>query len=475
MFVIFAAECGALRPLLRDVEPIRMLMKRLLTLLAFAALATACGSSHDDEITWSDDISALLPDNTFRAFCLDRYDTDCDGRLSKSEAAAVTEMDCSGRAIADLTGIDYFTGLTWLDCSENRLAKLDLSRHAALAELYCEKNALTSLTLRCPAMMRLTCYDNALATLDLSGCPTLRALFCDGNDLEALDLSANTALIQLDCADNDIPLLDLRKNLALTTLDCRNNPGLEEIRILYNQSILNLSKDSHTKIVKYDASGVPMYVNIPDANFKSYLLRYFDTDYDGEISRTEAAAVTTLNCNNLRIASLEGLEHFTSLTSLDCGNNLLTALDVSANTALTALSCQSNALTELALDANTALRELSCSGNALTALNVSRCTELTQLSCNSNRLSALDVTRCTALKTLLCDDNALTTLNLSRSTALTQLGCSKNGLTSLDVSSCTSLNYLICTENPDLTELWLRSGQSVATLLKDEWTEICYK
>ena len=51
------------------------------------------------------------------------------------------------------------------------------------------------------------------------------------------------------------------------------------------------------------------------------------------------------------------------LTYLDCSENQLTALDVSANTALISLDCYTNQLTALDVSANTALTSLDCSEN----------------------------------------------------------------------------------------------------------------
>ena len=56
-------------------------------------------------------------------------------------------------------------------------------------------------------------------------------------------------------------------------------------------------------------------INIPDANFKSYLVASSDTDGDGEISDTEAEAVTFINTPGFvygqgNISDLTGIESF---------------------------------------------------------------------------------------------------------------------------------------------------------------------
>ena len=114
-------------------------------------------------------------------------------------------------------------------------------------------------------------------------------------------------------------------------------------------------------------------VNIPDANFKAYLIGNSDinTNGDTEIQVSEASVFTgTINCDQTGISDLTGIEAFTALTYLGCGNNQLTSLDVSSNTALIYLYCYNNQLTSLDVSSNTALIVLGCEDNELECLNV---------------------------------------------------------------------------------------------------------
>jgi Leucine-rich repeat (LRR) protein len=176
--------------------------------------------------------------------------------------------------------------------------------------------------------------------------------------------------------------------------------------------------------------GFGQNVNIPDANFKAYLVGEpsINTNGDTEIQVSEAAAFTgTIGCSSMNISNLTGIEAFTALTDLSCGWNQLTSLNVSQNTALTELDCSFNfELTSLDVSANTDLTYLECGVNQLTSLNVSQNTALTQLVCDNNQLSSLDVSQNTALIRLDCESNQLTSLNVSQNTALTLLYCQGN-------------------------------------------------
>ena len=246
-----------------------------------------------------------------------------------------------------------------------------------------------------------------------------------------------------------------------------------------------------------------------DESFKAYCVNNFDLDGDGEVSYAEANVVTYISCSSKGISSLKGIEYFINLTRLSCDFNQLTSLDVSKNvmleelncyfnqltsldvshntalkvlsctdnplmsldvshnTALTSLLCDFNQLTSLDVSHNTALTGLNCSSNQLTSLDVSHNTALTGLNCSSNQLTSLDVSQNTALTELTCSSNYLTSLDVSKNTALTVLHCIYNQLTSLDVSQNTALILLYCNHNPTLTDIWLKTGQTISVFEYD--------
>ena len=135
-------------------------------------------------------------------------------------------------------------------------------------------------------------------------------------------------------------------------------------------------------------------VNIPDANFKAYLVGNpeINTNTDTEIQVSEATSFNgEIDCEGLNISDLTGIEAFSALTDLYCGGNPLTSLDVSQNTALEFLECAYNQLTSLDVSQNTLLNLLFCDYNLLTSLDVSQNTALVEFGCSYNELTCLDV------------------------------------------------------------------------------------
>lgn len=78
-----------------------------------------------------------FPDEAFRALLAETVDGSGDSLLSTLEMRRVSELNCSGLGIADLTGIEHFTQLVALNCENNKL----------LSEIYCGGNRLATLDL----------------------------------------------------------------------------------------------------------------------------------------------------------------------------------------------------------------------------------------------------------------------------------------------------------------------------------------
>ena len=187
--------------------------------------------------------------------------------------------------------------------------------------------------------------------------------------------------------------------------------------------------------------------NFPDEKFRNFISINYDTAGTGYLTVAQVDAVTVLDCRDMGIADLKGVEYFTSLEKLLCFDNRLTTLDISKNTALRVLYCESNKLKELDVSNNTALTALLCGYNQLSTLDVYQHTALTELDCKNNQLTTLDVSNNAALVWLRCGNNQLTALEIKANTALKVLECYSNQLTSLDVSSNTKLGILRCGGN----------------------------
>ena len=170
-------------------------------------------------------------------------------------------------------------------------------------------------------------------------------------------------------------------------------------------------------------SGDPELVDIPDAAFLEALVRSgVDTDGDGQISRTEAMACTSITLPPSGISDLTGIQEFTNLVSLTTGINPLERMDLAGNPLLNYLDCSNGSLTDLDLSRQSELRTLICIRNQLEELDLSANSRLELLKCNNNLLTELDLSPCAELTGMTSCGNLLRSLDISAHTKLTLIG-----------------------------------------------------
>lgn len=173
-----------------------------------------------------------IPDMAFREYLLRNHDTDSNGEITRIELGEISYMDCSGLGIESMSGIEYCSALTYLDCSRNNISSLDitgcdrlevlratdcripsicLSRNKRLKEIWLDGNPLETLVLGShPELYRMVVSDTMLASLDVSGFGSLEYLSANNCRLTSINLEGCRKLKSAYMADNDIRHLDLR-------------------------------------------------------------------------------------------------------------------------------------------------------------------------------------------------------------------------------------------------------------------------
>jgi hypothetical protein len=229
-----------------------------------------------------------IPDEGFKSYCLQWFDTNSDRQISVKEAASVTEIKCPFYNIKSLQGIEYFTSLKNLSCCDNDLTTLDVRQNKELVYLNCSNNRLSQIDIsNNKALHDLNCTGNQLKTLEVCANSSLQTLFCGYNQLNAIDLSQNSELLWVICDCNQLTTLDISHNPNMLRMECVNN------------LITSLNMNGATSLLSLDCS-------------RNYLI---DIDISG------TPCLTSLVCreNNLTLLDVS-LNHF--LTQLHSLNNL---------------------------------------------------------------------------------------------------------------------------------------------------------
>lgn len=349
-----------------------------------------------------------FPDPNFKQALIDEgVDSSLDGEISILEASAVSELNVTNDSISDLSGIEYFTNLTTLNCSENLINSINLSSNSKLIDFNCESNNLSDLDLSSNTFLKtVNCSYNQLAGIDFSLNDSIKTLIIVGNPLSSIDvsnlsqltyfvigetnisslnISNNTLLDSLSCGRNNLSSLDVSHNPNLSFLYCDYN---DLTQIVLNNPNLKLLSCNNNKLVSLDVSNAPNLVELSSV-FNSL--------------------------NNLQVSNMSYLK------TLNTGMNNLNQLDVSGDTALFHLNCSSNNLSKLFLNNNVGLRYLYVVNNNFTQLNLLGAPKLKSLECSDNPFTQLTIDHSTLEHFLMLNVTTLTSLDISQTPTISVL------------------------------------------------------
>ena len=164
-----------------------------------------------------------FPDANFRSYVLASFDSNGDEKLDDEEIANVKYINAPAKTISSLKGIEYFTELLELNCDNNQLTSLDVSKNTKLVKLICSKNALTSLnTSHNPLLKKLDIYNNKITSIDVSQNTELETLYIGRNPIETLNVKNNVKLMELQSELNNLTSIDLSNNSPSMTYMANN-------------------------------------------------------------------------------------------------------------------------------------------------------------------------------------------------------------------------------------------------------------
>lgn len=459
-----------------------------------------------------------IPDYEFKQALLNyspTIDINNDNEIQFTEALAVTTLNISGyqefiindpmnplggsssQGISDFTGIEAFTNLTSLICSQNDLNNLDVSALTQLTYLDCSNNinqfgttsnasGIKTLTLPNSASLEtLICKENYITSIDVSNKTLLTVINASSNSLtnlnltntpalESLNVNSNYSLGSIDASNHSALNSILSENCALTTLNIQNTPQLETLKCKQNQlssldvstsialetlevhqnNIISLDLTNNTNLITVTCNNnLLASLLIPNTSSLKTLLCY--SNKLTNLNASMATGLITLN-SNLNLLTNLILPATNSLKTIETSSNKLTTLNTSNTNGLTSLKANNNLLNNLILPNSTTLQNLEAFNNQLTNINVNQQSNLTALDVNNNLLSLLNISANLNLQSLHCANNQLTSLNTLSNTSLNSIECSGNLITALDTTTMNTLSSLSCSNNL-LTELDLSS------------------
>ncbi len=297
-----------------------------------------------------------IPDANFAKYLKEVVPNAINGNqldTSSADVKKLKKIDAEARAIKNLEGVQYFSGLETLDVGNGGQIPLDSKNQFStlpslpenLKVLICGNTGMDSLSELPENLEILKCYENKLTSLPLLP-KSLTYLDCRFNYLTSLP-KLSDVLNYLDCYNNGLTSLP-QLPITLTNFDCSNNK-LTILPQLPN-SLINLQCFNN---------------QLTELPVLSQKLRY-------------------LSCYSNQLTSLPQLPN--SLLQFVCANNLLTSLPKLPES-LFSLKCFNNKINVIPQLPPT-LGELICDGNKLTILP-DLPSNLTLLSCENNYLTNL--------------------------------------------------------------------------------------
>ncbi len=373
---------------------------------------------------------------------------------------SIDTLNIIGQSIADLTGINNFTNITYLNCSNNNL---------------------TSANINLANLLHLNIGDNQyLTNIDISNCSSITVLeaYLLPN-LTQLDVHNNITLEELHVSSSGIISINLDNNTHLSALSATNMTNLREIHIQNGANNLlagtytymnfnmprftTLQTPNLTCIYVDNASDAEQGINdyqdwetdetnnfvetdeecnnynalayVPDDNFEMYLETHdkhgssvafgsYNSMGNGVIDDSvfiyKTQEVNTLNIIGQEITDLTGINSFTHLVHLNCANNNLNSVSLNL----------------------TWLSYLNIGNNTeLTSVDISNCLNLTGL-------DAYNLT-------------ALSQINLQNNSNLESIDVTASGLVNLNLDNNNRINKLRAEGMPNLEEIHIQNGNNI--------------
>ncbi|MCL2329294.1 MAG: M6 family metalloprotease domain-containing protein [Bacteroidetes bacterium] len=328
--------------------------------------------------------------------------------LDVSNLTNLETLFCDNNQLTSLD-VSNLTNLKHLSCSNNKLTSLDVSgKKTNLVTLHCSNNQLATLNVsNLINLESFACHGNHLTAIDVWGLTKLigyipfslqtpiltLTLTADGTYSAAIALHNPTlSKFAAGITYKDGKLISNSNAISQSDFEVdvvgRNAKLTGTITLLYNEACAHdfslfgtlVSAATCESPAKHKAKcsicgaesesdlldgisincGIAINaINFPDANFRAWALSQ-PWGNDAYLSAAEIASITEINVRGKGIASLKGIEYFTALKTLDCSNNQLETLDISALTNLQYFSCQNNQLTSLDLSGSPFIKGVEC-------------------------------------------------------------------------------------------------------------------
>jgi len=365
-----------------------------------------------------------------------------------AHAGLLYSLDCSGRGIEDLDGIDRLWALNDLDLSENALSSYDPFEDGWLPSIQridLSHNRIETVELDGWGAESIDLSHNLISTVGPLEAFLAQSLVLRHNRIESFEIEPwdpegqywrSVEIQQLDLAHNRLTELDLSliasylwmldvSHNELETLNLRS-PSREDDRYLYFLPFDSLDA-SFNRLGDEVAGEPPSGLVMPETGIS-------EIDLTDNALTLIPPAIASAGTRELVVARNEidsvDLSDAEELRLLDLSDNALDAIDLSSATRLSDVDLSGNEIDDFAWpDATVPLETIDLSRNPLSALNGCVGSWLWWLRAENANVEFIDVSGCHSLEVIELAGNALTTLDVTGNGEVEYIDLRENPLT----------------------------------------------
>ena len=269
------------------------------------------------------------------------------GTIDSSELMFIEELRLSNRGIRDLTGINYFTNLDYLEASNNNITDLSpLSGHPSLRNVNLGDNLITDITAlgQIPNLEYIHLWNNRVTDIStLASATSLRSLYISNNNVQDLSVISTLPRLNQLSIENNKPINNAEMlrplvNSAVSRLQLEglNIESLGPITEMVNLRQLDLSRTQITDISGLDKLsgleeitlrelGVKDYSPLKNLTFlKSINLSWNnlgDEQINDFFSPGSFGYLEKFRCSECGISDLSFLKNLPFIEEVELGNN----------------------------------------------------------------------------------------------------------------------------------------------------------
>ncbi len=420
-----------------------------------------------------------------------------------NDVQLITDLSIRNCGISSLTGIEYFTSLVSLDCTDNTISSLDVSMLNQLTKLDCSYNLLTNIDFNENNDWQTFSISNNY--IDFQNGTELNRKLSVVNDkaqsFTILPQLTYTAVNSVNIGESSVELprrsihaltvevlpADASNKKVIWSSDNTSVATISETGIVtakavgtthitarsdsdhdkYDVCELNVTSDGTTPVYFADKAFKEITIDClkrNDSKYNGYTVNsdiypddlsiikamVIEPDKPSDITDLSALAyfseLTELNIHYVKLDSLD-LTPLSKLVSSQILGSQLGSVNVSGLQNLVVFDTHSSSLKEINVTGDHKLQSLYLDDNDLTQLNLNGLASLQNLVCSQNRLTALDLTGSPRLNRIDCSDNQLESLDLYDYSLLDSLDCRNNKLRNLKINSENPWYILQCSNN----------------------------